>query len=518
MVKQSCLTASIVIAIFALFILSASTTIAGNPKYGGTLIYALSTDPPSLDPQKSAGGTAAMVVKNQIYNGLVRYWKGYKIDNDLAKSYEVSNGGKTYTFQLHDNVYWHNGTKLTIEDVKFSFERILDPESGAANHKALMDLIDHIEIVDSDTIRFILKNPSPAFINILATTTAKIISKSFVDGGGDLNKDLMGTGPFKLAEYTPAVSLKVEKNKSYFKKGLPYLDGIDFIFYKDGTTRVTALRSGAIDLMGYIPWKQMKAIESNDKLQLLSDKGMLFMFALYNVKKSPLDNVKVRQALAWAVDRQAVVTSVLFGRGSVIGGMAYPPSWPDHATELDNTYGYDVEKAKKLLAEAGYPNGFKMKVLATHQYGMHKGTGEILQAYFKAAGIDCELELVDWATLVKRQLASEFDVMVMGSMLPYRDPGSMTKFVKTGDYYPESCQFSDPLIDELMDKGAFEMDPQKRKSIYTQVQKRTLELSPLLFLAWREQAEGAQAYVKGYTHIPGIYDSSRTLEVTWLDK
>ncbi len=518
MAKKTYLTVSLVIGILSLLIVSAGPTLAKNPKYGGILKYGLSTDPPNFDPQKSAGGTAAMVVKNQVYNGLIRYWKDYKIDYDLAKSYEVSDNGKSYTFHLHDNVYWHNGERLTMEDVKFSFERILNPKSAAANHKDLVNLINRIEIVDKDTVRFILKSPSPAFLNILASTTAKIVSKAFVEGGADLNKKLMGTGPFKLGEYTPAVHLKVEKNKNYFKKGLPYLDGIDFVFYKDGTTRVTALRSGAIDLMGYVPWKQMKAVERNNKLKLLSDKGMLFMLALCNVKKAPLDNIKVRQALAWAVDRKAIVNSVFFGRGSVIGGMAYPPSWPEHVTDLDNTYGYNVEKAKKLLAEAGYSNGFKMTVLATHQYGMHKGTGEILQAYFKAAGIDCDLELVDWATVVKRQLANQFDVMVMGTMLPYRDPSSMTKFVKTGGYYSRSCQFSNPQIDKLMDEGAFEMDPKKRKEIYAQVQKRFLELSPLIFLAWREQAEGAQAYVKGYIHIPGIYDSSRTLEVTWLDK
>lgn len=518
MAKRKYFTLSALIGVFGLLVVSAGAVMAESPKYGGVLKYGLSTDPPNFDPQKTSGGTAAMVVKNQFYNGLIRYWKDYKIDYDLAKSYEVTEGGKVYTFHLHENVYWHNGEKLTMEDVKFSFDRILDPKSAAANHKDLANLIDRIEIVGANTVRFVLKNPSPSFLNIMASTTAKVISKSFVEGGADLNKQLMGTGPFKLAEYTPAVHLKVEKNKNYFKKGLPYLDGIDFVFYKDDTTRVTALRSGAIDLMGYVPWKQMEAVERNDKLQLLSDKGMLFMMALCNVKKAPLDNAKVRQALAWAVDRQAIVNSVFFGRGSVIGGFAYPPSWPEYVPELDNTYGYDVEKTKKLLTEAGYPNGFKLTVLATHQYGMHKGTGEILQAYFKEAGLDCDLELVDWATVVKRQEAGQFDVLVMGTMLSYRDPSGLTKFVKSGDYYPKACGFSDPQIDKWMDEGAFEMDPGKRKEIYAKVQKRALELSPILYLTWREQAEGAQAYVKGYAHIPGIYDSSRTLEVTWLDK
>ena len=171
-----------------------------------------------------------------------------------------------------------------------------------------------------------------------------------------------------------------------------------------------------MDIIGYLPWKQMSAIDRDKKLKVHSDKEMLFMDLHINTKRPPLDNPKVREALAWAIDRQAVVNSVFFGRGKTIGGIVYPPSWNGYSPELAKTYSYDPEKAKKLLAEAGYPNGFKMSVLSTFQYGMHKVTGEIVQANFKDIGIDCELELVDWATDYKRQNASEFDTQVMGTM------------------------------------------------------------------------------------------------------
>lgn len=515
--KNNCLVFFAMLLAVAFIFLVLNPASAEMPKKGGILSYGLSSDPPNLDPQKSTG-TAAQVVKNSVYSGLLRYWKGYKIDPDLAKSWDISADGRTYIFHLHENVYWHNGDKLSAEDVKFSLDRIMDPNAGGDLKAELTQMISRVEVVDDNTIKITLKAPAPDLLNVLAVSYCRIVSKKFVEGGGDPNKTLMGTGPFKFKEYTPTVSLKVVRNDNYFKKDRPYLDGIDFIFYPDETTRVTALRTGAVDIIGYLPWKQMSAVERDPKLKVLSDKEMLFMDLHLNNKRPPLDNPKVREALAWAIDRQAVVNSVFFGRGQVIGGVVYPPSWPGYSPELAQTYSYNPEKAKKLLAEAGYPNGFKMSVLSTFQYGMHKVTGEIVQANFKDIGIDCDLELVDWATDIKRQNASEFDAQVMGTMPTYKTGGFLTRFVHSGGVYAKACQFGDPKIDELLNKAAFEMDEGKRAQLYIDAQKRVLELNPMLFICWREQAEGAQAYVKGYEHIPGIFDSSNTFDVTWLDK
>ncbi|MCP4625612.1 MAG: ABC transporter substrate-binding protein [bacterium] len=515
--KNTCLLAFSMILVLGLVFFAVDQADAETVKTGGILRYGLSSEPPNLDPQKGTG-TAAQVVKNSVYSGLVRYWKGYKIDPDLAKSWDVSADGLTYTFYLHENVLWHNGDKFSAADVKFSIDRIMDPESGGSLKTELTQIIKQVEVVDDNTVKIVLKAASPDFLNVLAVSTCRMVSKKFIEGGGDPNKTLMGTGPFMFKEYTPTVSLKVVRNPNFFKQGRPYLDGIDFIFYPDQTTRVTALRTGAVDIIGYLPWKQMAATDRNKKLKVLSDKEMLFMDLHINCKRPPLDNPKVREALAWAVDRQAVVNSVFFGRGKVIGGVVFPPSWNGYSPELANTYSYDPEKAKKLLAEAGYPNGFKMGVLSTFQYGMHKVTAEIVQANFKDIGIDCDLELVDWATNYKRQGTSEFDVQVMGTMPLYKTGGFLTRFVRTGGVYANACQFSDKQIDDLLDKAAFEMDDKKRAQLYIDAQKRVLELNPLIFICWREQAEGAQAYVKGYEHIPGIFDSSNTFDVTWLDK
>ena len=265
-----CLLGLLFLLTIGLTFLAVDQADAETIKRGGILRYGLSSEPPNLDPQKSTG-TAAQVVKNSIYSGLLRYWKGFKIDPDLAKSWDISADGRTYIFHLYENVYWHNGDKFSAEDVKFSLERIMDPKAGGTNKAELTQTIEKIEVVDEKTVKIVLKAASPEFLDILSVATCRIVSKKFIEGGGNPNKTLMGTGPFKFKEYTPTVSLKVVRNENFFKKGRPYLDGIDFIFYPDQTTRVTALRTGAVDIIGYLPWKQMTATERNKKLKVLKE-------------------------------------------------------------------------------------------------------------------------------------------------------------------------------------------------------------------------------------------------------
>jgi glutathione transport system substrate-binding protein len=302
----------------------------------------------------------------------------------------------------------------------------------------------------------------------------------------------MGTGPFKFTEWQPTINLKVVKNPAYFHKGLPYLDSITFTFYPDETARVTALRTGAVDLIDYVPWKQQAAVERDPNLKLHSDKEMLFMWLTFRMDKPPFDNPKVRQAIAWAVDRQAVVKNVFFGRGEIMTGGMTPKSFPNYVPELEGTYDYNPDKAKALLKEAGYPNGFKTKILSTFQYDMHERTGEIVQG--------------------------EFEMLVMGSAPAFRDGDFLTPYLRTGSVWTNRNKFSDAKIDALLDKARVTMDEKERKALYKQVEERMLSLSPAVLLCRREQAEATQKYVEGYTHIPGIYESSLTLEVTWLNK
>jgi peptide/nickel transport system substrate-binding protein/glutathione transport system substrate-binding protein len=490
---------------------------AASPRAGGILRFGLSSEPPNLDPHKSTGG-AAQCVKDVIYGGLVKYWKDHSIVPDLAQSWNISADGRQYTFHLQKDVKWHNGEKFTARDVKFTMERIVDPGSGATIRGEIAAVVEKVEILDEYTLRFVLKRPSVSFLPVLASVFCQIVSKSYVEGGGNLNKHPMGTGAFKFAEWTPTVSLKVTKNPAYFKKGLPYLEGIQYIFYPDETSRVTALRTGAVDMIDYLPWKQMAAVERDAKLRLLGDKEMLFMFALINFRKPPLDNPKVREAIARAVNREAMLKNVFFGRGQVIGGTFLPPSWEGFSPEINKTYTHSPEGAKKLLAEAGFPKGFDLTILSTFQYGMHKGSAEILQANLKELGLNAKLELLDWATVFKRRDAGQFEILVWGSMPYYKDSAFLTSYVETDSAYAKVMGFSDEIIDRSLAELDRTFDLKKRREILYQAQRRILELNPFLFFVWREQAEGTQAYVKGYNHIPGIFDSYNTLEATWLDK
>src|SRR5690606_29932612 len=233
---------------------------------GGTLIYALSSDPPNMDPHIDSG-SAADNVKMQIYTGLTRFWVGGEIQPDLAESFEISDDGMTYTFKLREGVTFHNGEPVTSADVKASYERIEDEGVGATSF-AEFTPIDTIETPDDMTVVLNMSQPSAPLLSYLAFVTAAILSASFLEGGGDPNVESIGTGPFMLQEREPGVRTVVVKNPNYYREGLPYLDQIDFIPYADETTRMAAAYSGEVHLAEYVPWQDYQTIRDNAGLTL----------------------------------------------------------------------------------------------------------------------------------------------------------------------------------------------------------------------------------------------------------
>ncbi len=497
---------------------SAASPAAGTPKKGGTLTYGLSADPPNLDPQVSKGA-AAQTVKELVYNNLLRYWRGGKIQPDLAESYEMVDP-QTFRFKLRSGVTWHDGSPFTADDVKFSYERILDAKTGADRRTAL-NTIDKVIVDDPLTVRFMLKQPDGAFIYNVALPAAGIVSKKFVEGGGNLDKTMMGTGPFKFDSREPGVKLTLVRNPSYFRSSLPYLDKVTFVPYPDDNTRVNAMKGGTVNIIDYVPWKDMDFFVKSNDMQLVSASESAFMCLIYNTKQKPFDDPKVRRALGYAIDRQNVVDTVFFGRGSTITGGLLPSNSPAYETSLKNTYTYDPEKAKSLLKEAGYDAKSlpPLKLMSTSTYAFHQGVGEVAQAELKKVGITTDLDLPEWATTVERGNKGDFQYRVHGLGMDSVDPDSLTTFFRTGSAYGQATGFTDPEIDKLLSQGRAETDPGKRKDIYVQIEKRLLDSQPFTYLAWREQGEAIQKKLKGYEHFPGglFSISALTLEEAYLE-
>lgn len=485
---------------------------------GGTLIYALSSDPPNMDPHIDTGSAAANV-KMQIYTGLTRFWIGGEIQPDLAESFEVSDDGMTYTFQLREGVLFHNGEPFTSADVKASYERIQDEATGASAFAELSP-IDTIDAPDDATVVLNMASPSAPLLSYLAFVSTAIISSAFLEGGGDPNTESIGTGPFMLDAREPGVRVVVVKNPDYYRDGLPYLDQIDFIPYADETTRMAAALGGEVSLAEYVPWQDYETIRADENLTLHAGDAAAFMCVMYHTETEPFNDPAVRYALNFAFDRQSIIDIVFFGEGSEITGGLVPPELWGHAEELDGMFTYDPDRARELLAEAGYPDGFDCTLMSTSQYGMHQGTAEIAQQNLSDIGINCELELFDWPTVVERYAQGDFQFRIHGLGTGGVDPDTtLTQYFDSSAAAATNIAFADDEVDRLLAEGRSLVAQEERKPIYDQAQARIAELSPYNFLTYRVQAEVTLANVLGYNHFPGGlgFQSARTLEQTKVD-
>jgi len=486
-------------------------------KSGGSLTFGLAAEPTTMDPYIQ-NGTHGRTVKLAIFRGLYNYNEKGELEAELAESYTANDDLTSYTFKLRDAKF-HNGDPVTAEDVKYTFERILDPESGAT-FKTELSIIDSIEVDGDKTITFNLSEPSAPFVHYTALPESVIVSKSYTEANiDDIATKPMGAGPFKLVSWTQGSNIIVEKFEDYYKEGQPYLDEIEFQFYTEENTRVNALRAGDVDLVETVPWKDTESIGNTDNLKLESANGP-FMALQFNTDFEPFSKPEVRQAIAYAIDRNAIINTAFSGRGEPIYGMATLEGYMGYDEKFTTYFEHNIEKAKELLAEAGYPDGFKATLLSTSQYGMHEQTAVAVQSELKKIGIEVELELPDWATRINKNVEGDYQFLVVGTSGDITDGDWMSNFYTGGPArLNNSANFDDEQINSLLEQGRKEVDPAKREEIYTQLMERAMELSPFVYLSWREQSYGMQENVNGFVNLDGFlsFQSGVTLEETYIE-
>ncbi len=430
---------------------------------------------------------------------------------ELAESWEVE-GDRTYVFKLRDNAFFHDGSPVTAADVKASYEAIKAPDSTAYLREAF-DIIDTIETPDDHTVRIVLKEPSATFQFLAASFYG--VRRARRTRSRTTPRTWSAPAPTPSPTSSAARGSTSRRSTSSTRKGLPKSEQLSFIAYKDENLRVAALEAGDVDIIEYVPWQSMEFIAENDDLVLDTTNGP-FMYLLFNVSDGPLADPKVRDAIGYAIKREDVMAAAFFGRGNPLNGMPIPESSPYFNPELAEHWSYDPEKAKAMLAEAGYPDGFEVTLLSTAQYGMHKDTAEVVQQHLADVGITVNLNLPDWATRVDLGNQGQYDIAVMGTAGDYNDPDALANFVdgRRGASYVRSFGFDDEELNRLMDEGRAELDPAKRKAIYDQWQARSLELAPMVGINWRSQGYATQKNVEGFTNIPGFltFYSGSTLE------
>lgn len=362
----------------------------GEPIMGGSIVVGIPQDlEDSLDPHKSVAAGTKEVLFN-IYEGLVKPDEEGNYKDAVAKSHEISADGKVYTFALRENVKFHDGSTVTAQDVKYSIERCAGINGDGTPLVAAFSNVEKVEIPDEKTVQITLKEPDTEFLAYLIVAIVPEHAK-------DLDKQPVGTGPFSYVSRSPQENIVIEKFGDYWDtENQAYLDDVTFKVVGDSNAIVTGLKGGSIDLYPRVNSTQSAQVKDDPNLTILEG-GMNLVQALYlNNAQKPFDDVKVRQAMCYAVNRQEVLDMMADGKGTIIGSSMFPAFEKYYMPELAERYPQDIEKAKKLLTEAGYPDGFEMTITVPNNYQQHIDTAQVLAEQLKQVGIQAEIQLIEW--------------------------------------------------------------------------------------------------------------------------
>lgn len=471
------------------------------------IVMGLVNYPPNLKPLENTGSSQG-AVKLAIHRSLLSYDADGRLQPELAETW-TPEGTTAHVLKLRDNAKFHNGAPVMAEDVAFTIGMIKDPK-WTAFLRADFDVVEKVEVLGPKTVRIVLKQPSAPFPNLLASYHAPILSKAA--GEPDPAKPI-GAGPYVFKSSERGVSVEVERFADYYRPGKPKTARIKFVNYPDENLRIAALESGDLDLTETLPWQAFDSVEKNPRLKLDAVVGP-FMYLTFNVKQGPFTNVKLRQAVAFACKRDEIVKAAHFGRGESLNGLPFPGK-PFSDSASNNQYRHDPDMARKLLREAGFPNGFQCKLLSTTSPTLHQTTAEVVQQNLAEVGIQVELTLTEWATRTTQGNQGRYEFAVAGTVGAFNDPDSVTTFIGSGtNAYARSFGFSSARIDELLVKGRTELDVPRRLAIYDELQKAAFEEMPIVGLSWRSQAYGMQRGLTGFRNLPGAltFHSPLTLE------
>lgn len=480
-------------------------------KMGGTLRMGMQSDPGTLDPQLQSL-TATWHVVEHIYSRLTKVNPDLSVSLELAESVDISDDGLTYTFKLHP-ANFHNGRAVVADDVVFSYQRLVAPETASPSAADLASM-QSVEAVDDSTVKITLSQPDASFMAMLSNQSTIIIPKEVVEENGDLSQVAIGSGPFKFIEYVPNTQVKLVKNDDYFEEGVPYLDGLDLMIASEDNSRAAALVSGTVDFIEYVPSEQIPILEADESIQLAGNTIQQIRMIGFNLTREPFTDPRVRQAIAKAIDRGPVIDAALSGYGTPTEQIFAPDFWASLGPR--DIPAPDIEGAKALLAEAGYPDGFKTSITGWAEYGFLKNTAVVVQEQLKQIGIDAELNLLDTGSMGQTvYIDKDFDMAVTGDS-GFVDPNGLVYGNFKSDEGGNFVQYSNADVDKLIDDGIATTDQAARTEIYQQIAEILLTDLPWVCLYIGQQYEAMKTFVMGYEHIPT--GSNLSVRRVWLDQ
>ncbi len=522
---HSWLTLSVVLMV----LISSGTILAAEqPKYGGEFNYAWERDIGTFDPA-SANSPQKSNVAVIMFEQLLNFDSDGSLIPGLAHSWDISEDGLVYTFYLREGVKFHTGRLMTAHDVKYSYERLSNPKTAALGFDELAsvrgkrefaegkaDEIVGIRVIDDFTLEIELEQPDAVFLRRLATAYTSIV------GYEGINEDLemvipIGTGPFKYVEYVPNQHIKMVRNPDYWQEGKPYLDRVNVYMNVDPAVQLMKYQIGELDILEIYDPEVKVALENDprSKNDLIQGPGPSIQVLTLNTQHGPFVNKDLRLALNYAIDRERIAKNVIKG----LGTPAYNPQPQAIAEylELPNYYGYDPEKAKELMAKAGYPDGFTIELVCVPT-SVQRIAAEGVQADLAKIGINVELRVVESAAYTALMNSSEvpFGMVNCGSAMG--DPDWVfSRFLHSGRIPGMNrAAYSNPQFDELVDRARQTVDEEERKALYRQATEIMMEDAPWVTLYYQHSTRAVKPYVRGLKLMPTRPEISIT--DVWLDK
>lgn len=485
-----------------------------KPKYGGKLIVGISADAQKFDPHFKAGKESD-IVQEGIFERLVRLDAGGNVLPDLTESWEVVDA-TTYDFKLRRDVKFHDGSDFNADVAKWNFDFALDPKNATAVAGQLA-MIESVTVTGPYIVRFKLKYPFSAFPIRLASWVAKIKSKMAYEKFGKERsiKNPVGTGPFLFKEWKPDQYIRLVRNPNYWNKKLPYLDEIEYRPIPDASVKLVNLLTGKVHLVDNVPPHELANLEKNKDLVVAKSEGWNQELLWFNVRRPPFDNPKLRLAVAKSINKAAMVKALFFGTAIPATGGGLPPSSWAFKSDL-NASTYDLEGAKRLMAESGVASGLKATVIVGTASPIFKREAEMIQQFVKPLGIDLKVEVLETGAWWDRVLGEGFkwDAALEDFGLNPDPDEYYSLHIPCGDTYNLSG-ICDKEIEKAFNEGRGKTDQEQRKQAYFKVQEQLDQKVPLVFLAHRQNLKVHWNYVKGFS--PRGNGLMRIHEV-WLDK
>ena len=483
---------------FLLIILAAA--VVGSCSSGGreeetVLNFALSGNPDTLDPHKTAG-TLTFQTLRSVYDTLVEPDPSGRIVPALAEDWAVSDDFLTWTFSLRKGVVFHNGEGLTSKDVKATIERLQSKQIASPKADEFA-AVAGIETPDDSTVVIRLSQYVPLLAS-LASGWGAILPKSLIDSGHDFGSAPVGTGPYVMKEWIRDSKIELEKNKDYWMNGLPKLSGIIMHIIPEQVVQVQGLQSGQIDISYIIDSKDVPELERNPETKVETVLTSLVQVLAMNCGKDPLRDIRVRQAINHAIDKQKVL-DIAYGGGMVVGTfMDYSSAYYKDFTHL---YPYNPEKAKNLLSEAGIGSETVLEMALPQNYPAHVRAGEIYQEMLKQVGLEVKIRLVDWSTWVSDVYrGANYDLTVIGHTGKL-DPDGRLGSYGTGKTY---VRWDNPTAAALMEKARTRVGFDERKAIYDEALEIMAREVPQAYIGTSYRYIGMNAGVEGFRIDPVI--------------